>query len=104
MKKRKYSSLTTIEPWMVDPEQRIDRHTIASAFELAGLWQNYARLTAASQRLVFGFVPFGKAAIYVGQDGIRAKKTVCFGTDCVVIELSWPQVEKMVASGRKPTW
>lgn len=103
MKQRKPLEFKEVAEWSIDPK-RIDRHTIATAFALNNIFNKGVRLTAKSQRAIFGFVPFGKATILVNNSGISAVKKCCFGTDFNEIIKTWPEVEAMVKSKRKPSW
>lgn len=101
MKKLKIVKMTKIAEWSQDSE-RMDRYSIAGAFVLNEIFDKWVRLSAESQRLVFGFVPFGKVEICACNEGILTSKSVCFGTDISSCSFSWDEVEKLVANKRKP--
>lgn len=52
-----------------------------SALALAEMENKWLRISAAQQRALFGFVPFGKRAILSDGNTVRAAKSICFGTD-----------------------
>ena len=103
MKTRKPMKFETVPTWAIEAGT-VTRYTIAAAFTLAGLTEQWIRLTAQNQRDVFGCVLFGKCEIKVGNDGIRASRSACFGTDFSSMTLDWVAVEKYVASGCRPTF
>jgi hypothetical protein len=100
MKKRTLLTFETIPDWAIDQHNR-SRHTIAPALQLAGLWAKHCRLTADTQRKLFGAVLFGKCEIFADDIGIRSYRKVCFGTDFSSVTLTWDRVEAAVANGRK---
>lgn len=52
-----------------------------SALALAEMENKWLRISAAQQKALFGFVPFGKRAILSNGNTVRVAKTVCFGAD-----------------------
>ena len=64
MKTRKPLEFTEIPSWAICTEQR-DRYSIAAAFALAGLVGKSVRLTAKTQRALFGCNLFGKCSLTV---------------------------------------
>lgn len=102
MRTRKPLIFEEIPAWAVEPADR-SRYTVAAAFHLAGLTDKWVRLTAASQRLVFGAVLFGKCLMRATCNGLGISRTVCFGTDAVGIIFGWERLEKVMAEGRRPT-
>ncbi len=101
MRSRKPMTFETIPEWAIDASER-SRYTVAAAFELAGLTDKYVRLTAESQRAVFGVAMFGKCSIRVGTEGIGAYRSVCFGTDVSGIIMTWDDVERHMKNQTKP--
>ena len=101
MRTAKPMKMKTIPAWATDGAQR-DRYTVAAAFQLADLTGRWVRLSADSQRAVFGLVLFGKCQMYVGDNGIRVIRSVCFGTDFSETRFDWADVEKYMAKGCKP--
>src|SRR5262245_49948918 len=91
----------TIPAWAIDPDRR-DRYTVATAFQLAGLTGRRVRLTAETQRAVFGHNLFGKCQVEVTETGISTHRSVCFGTDWSGITLDWARLEQLMATGERP--
>jgi len=102
MRARRPLTFETIPAWAIDADSSKSRHTIAAAIELAELTGKWFRLTAASQRELFGHVLFGKCKMYVDHDGIRAVRSVCFGTDFTDVRLTWDDVERHMTNGTRP--
>ena len=100
MRTRKPLTFETIPEWAIDTNEK-NRYTIAAAVELAGLTDQWIRLTAAAQRALFGLVLFGKANVRVTNAGISAYRSVCFGTDFSDAILSWSDVEQHIAKGQR---
>lgn len=103
MTRRKNVTFATVPMWAIDPDTR-DRHTIAAAFKLAGIEGQSVRLTAETQRALFGFVMFGKREIRVTADGISGSRSACFGTDFSSLSLSWEDVEHYIGKQTQPIW
>ena len=102
MRKRKPLKFEEIPAWAIDSSER-SRYTIVAAFRLADLTDNKSvRLTAETQRNVFGAVLFGKCLITVGNEGIGVTRSVCFGTDFSGTNFSWERVEELMKEGRRP--
>ncbi len=101
MRTRKPMTFETVPSWAVDSEGH-SRYTVAAAFELAGFTDKWVRLTAATQREVFGAVLFGKCNVRVNSEGLQADRSVCFGTDFSSLRLGWDDLEQVMASGRRP--
>lgn len=98
MKTRKPMIFETVPSWAIDATEK-SRYTIAAAIELAGFTDKWIRLSAESQRQLFGVVMFGKANVMVTNKGISAYRSVCFGTDFSSTNLDWSEVEKHIANG-----
>lgn len=90
-----------IPAWAID-NRTPDRYTVAAAFELAELTGQWIRLTAASQRAVFGSKLFGKCKLKVDENGITSVRSVCFGTDFSDVILDWASVERCMTTGQAP--
>ena len=103
MKKASPIKVETIPTWAIDPDAR-DRHAIATAFELAGMAGRWVRLTADTQRAMFGFVMFGRREIKCTADGIKGSRSACFGTDFSSIDLDWDEIEHYLAKQTQPIW
>ncbi len=101
VKTRKPMTFAEIPDWAIDADER-SRYTIASAFELAGLTDEWVRLTAETQRALFGFVLFGKCNLKVDANGIKVSRSVCFGTDFSTTTFDWNDVERCMAGGYRP--
>ncbi len=101
MRTRKPIILETIPEWAIDASER-SRYTVAAAFELANLTDKHVRLTAESQRAVFGVAMFGKCQLRVHAEGIAASRSVCFGTDFSTILMTWEDVERHMTNQTKP--
>lgn len=89
------------QSWSVN-QFRQDRYSVAAAFELADLSNQWIRLDAESQRLVFGKALFGKVRIRVTNQGLETAKSVCFGTDVSHCTFDWDDLERMIRTGIKP--
>lgn len=101
MKTRKPMKFVDIPPWAIDTAER-SRYTVAAAFRLAELSDVWVRLTAATQRAIFGAVLFGKCSIRCGTDGIHTSRTACFGTDFVATIIEWDGLERCMKTGQRP--
>lgn len=101
MKTRKPMKFETIPEWAVCKSTR-DRYSVGAAFMLAGFSNEWIRLTAESQRLVFGAVLFGKCQMRVANDGVHIQRMVCFGTDCSGTFFDWDALERQMALGCRP--
>jgi hypothetical protein len=93
--------MAEIPVWAID-ERTPDRYTVAAAFALAGFEGQWVRLTADSQRAVFGHNLFGKCKLMVDENGIMSVRSVCFGTDWSGVTLDWNGVERCMATGEGP--
>ena len=102
MRKRKPLVFADLPEWTVDPNSKPDRYSVAAAFMLADLSDKWVRLRAEAQRLVFGAPIFGKCEIKVDDNGLMVTRTACFGTDFSTTTFSWVELEKVIASGRRP--
>lgn len=102
MRKRRPLTFADLPTWTVDPNSKPDRYSVAAAFMLADLSDKWVRLRAAAQRLVFGAALFGKCEIKVTDNGLQVLRTVCFGTDFSCTTFSWAELERVIASGRRP--
>jgi hypothetical protein len=91
----------SIPDWAIDQTQRC-RHTIAPAFHLAGLFNRHCRLTADTQRKVFGLVFTGKCLVRVHDGGMNISRKVAFGTDFSDANLTWDRVEELMRANRRP--
>jgi hypothetical protein len=92
--------LESIAGWAIDETNR-SRYTIAAAFQLAGLYERWIRLTAECQHKVFGFNMLGKCKFIVSDKGISVYRKVCFGTDFSDCFLTWHEVEELMKERRK---
>ena len=92
-----------VPSYFVEQERR-DRYSIISAASLAGIFGLTVRLTAGSQRLLFGSNMFGMKAITINNDGIGYSFKVAFGTDFVAGTIPWDDVERYIREGRKPNF
>lgn len=93
-----------IPDWIASKDSAKDQYSAAAAFEFAGFTGHYVRLSASSQRKVFGAVLFGKAKIKATADGIRSVKKVAFGQDFNDVNLTWPQVGEAIKAGKPINW
>lgn len=101
MRTRKPLKLDTIPTWAIDDQKR-DRYTVAAAFQLAELTGKWVRLTAETQRAVFGANLLGKCEMLVEDEGIKVLRTACYGTDFSFSRFDWTRFEEVMAEGRRP--
>jgi hypothetical protein len=102
MRQRKLLKFADLPEWVIDPNSRPDRYSVAAAFMLADLSDKWVRLTADSQRLVFGANLFGKCQLKVDDNGLKVTRKVCFGIDFVCTWFDWETLERVIADGRRP--
>ena len=74
-------NFTTL-PDFVFPDVAGEFGALETAIELAGLTGCWLRLSAADQRRLMGFAPFGKKEVKVGDDGVvTVGYKIAFGQD-----------------------
>lgn len=101
--KTKAMKFEEIPAWAIEDGTR-SRYTVATAFELAGVAGRWVRLTADSQRDVFGHNIFGKCKVKISETGIEVVRSVCFGTDWSGATIEWASLERYMATGEKPVF
>jgi hypothetical protein len=101
MRTRKPLVFVAIPSWAIT-DCKPDRYTVAAAFQLAGLTNKWVRLTADTQRAVFGHHLFGKCQIRVHNNGVEVIRSVCFGTTYSHVLLDWAALERYVTTGQRP--
>ena len=97
MKLKKLTFLD-VPDWAVGPDR--SRYSIAATFTLCNAWKRHIKLSANSQRAVFGAYLFGKCSIVAHETGLTISKKVCFGTDFTAMRITWDELDVLIATGK----
>lgn len=100
MRKRAKIKFTDVPEWAID-KTRKDGPSMASAFALADLEDQWLRLSSATQRAILGYPVFGKQEILVEDSGVQVRRSAAFGTDSARTRFSWTAVTRAARDERK---